>query len=346
MESTRRRYDNLDWGEVQKMLSDLARDHFSDSYRNPLLTFYTDMNKAISSTQQASQALLEYDEMGGQNADYIRIDNLGKFVLICSVKGTIMRNILNHCTAKSIRRNKSAILTYLTEELEWIRPSLAIDIYDDLYYGAFVNNNCYDKETKKIKVDEIAKYLNPKEYRNWRERPDDVFVDYEYDTNNNRCLKLQIGNTANIPKLNEYIKQNYYFLQKAKNPNNKLREQIVLKTAISWLCTVTEYNDKTIARIIMSVFAGDKAVKSFLPTCIKQDDEPFAAKIRGIRHELKKEMETDWFNMAKKELESDRDSNQALYRTHYESNPLGTFFERFNLIFDNRNKKFHLLPIE
>ena len=121
---------------------------------------------------------------------------------------------------------------------------------------------------------------------------------------------------------------------------------MVVNTAIRWLINATDYNTKTIFRIIYTGFNRHEFLKECVANYDKNDEDIIAEKIEPLRTELSKEIKKDWFSEAKEEFESDKEINAKLYSSNYSSNPAGPWFERFNLVFDKKKKKFHLQIID
>lgn len=334
----------MGWNDVSKMLyshdelSLLSRQTTLEQIQNDKFKIF----KMSIAVRRAAETLFLYDEAVKNGIGSARLDEVGEFLLHYSYKSNIAREVLKHCSAQSIKDSKNHLLLYFLNNYDWIRPSFAIDAYDRLYFDALTASTTYDKEAKKANPDMLEKFYDSHRKLEWRERPEGVSVDYEKQANGEYTLKICLSDEADVSKLSEYLKNNIDFLRNADTTNNKLREQLIFNTAVTWLCTTTDYNNKTIFRIVFTIFSKDDKLKIFLPTKIKENEELASAKIRGIRSTMNADIKKDWFNLARKELESDRKTNPELYNTHYNSNPAGFFFERFNLSFDEKTKKFHL----
>lgn len=336
-------YENLSWDEASKISN---YDGSPYEVAQTALEEYNSVEykifKMSIAARQAADILFQYDADGKQDVMDSRLDKVGEFLLHYSYKSNIAREVLRHCSAQSIKDNRDNLLSYFLSNYDWILPSFAIDAYDRLYFDALTSSACYDKETRETNPDLVKKYSNSHTNLEWRERPKGVFVDYEKQVDEEFLLKLYLNDEVDVVKLSRYLENNIEFLRNINIANNKLREQLIFNTAVTWLCSTTAYSNKTIFRIVFTIFSKDDKLKIFLPTRTKEDEEPISAKIRMIRSTMNKDIKNDWFNIAREELESDRKMNQELYNLHYSANPAGFFFERFNLAFDKKTKKFHL----
>lgn len=241
--------------------------------------------------------------------------------------------ILQHCSTKSIKRNKKHLISYLLNcYSDWATAYDAFVFYDEILHP---NLDAIDKE-ELLSFDFTAliedKFINSKTFqeKNRKKCP-------QY------CIDLHIFPGATKRETLRFIDENWDILQLASTTGKikpRFKKEFAKKTIIRYLTYYLKPSD--VAKIINKFYEN------------YETDDP---EIYAESSEIKKQKRLDWFSEARKEFSYYIYQDRMKFLSHRKNDLVEKSISKLrklnalndkeidfglDLVFDLENKKFHL----